>query len=112
MTTNFQAPTQIDLTDTETTLMTVGSTAGTIFKDGVVKVTNNTSATRLVYVYAVPSGASVSDTNAAANGMSVPARDYILIPVGRLGASGSIQAKADQTSSLTISLVSGNEYTP
>ncbi|MFD1216416.1 hypothetical protein [Microbulbifer celer] len=44
--------------------------------------------------------------------MSVPPNDYIIIPVPRLANGGSIQALADQASSVNVAPIGGKLHTP
>ena len=111
MSVTFPTANPLVLSTSTQTFLTVPSTSGLVARDLVVKITNSTAATRLVSVYGVPSGGTASTGNAVAYEMSVPPKDYVLIPVGRLGASGTVQAAADATG-LLITLESGNYYTP
>lgn len=83
-----------------------------ILQDLQVKITNVTAATRQVTMYALPSGASASDTYKIAPEMSVPPFDFIIVPVPRLSAGGSVQGFADAASSLTVQPIGGKLHTP
>ncbi|MDP5211365.1 hypothetical protein, partial [Microbulbifer sp. 2205BS26-8] len=75
----------IMLEDTISTLYAVPSSpSGTILQNLQIKITNTTSATRTVSVYAVPVSSSPAPDNAVALNMSIPPNDYILLPVERL----------------------------
>lgn len=94
-------------------IYTVPASPTTItLQDLKVKLTNTTAATRLVTVYAVPSGSAESNANAVLRLMSVPPYDYIMAAVPRLGAGGQIRALSDVTGSVSISAIGGKLHTP
>lgn len=88
------------------------SPSGITLQDMQLKLTNVTDATRTVTVHAVPAAGSPNDTNAIAKEMSVPPRDYIMLPVERLGADGTIQGLADMAGSVNIQAIGGKLHTP
>ncbi|WP_299942117.1 hypothetical protein [uncultured Microbulbifer sp.] len=88
------------------------SPSGTILQNLQVKITNTTSATRSVSVYAVPASSEPAPHNAVALNMSVPPNDYLLLPVERLANEGSIQAHADEPEALSAQPIGGKLYIP
>lgn len=102
------------LTTGAATIYTVPSTsvAGTVLRNMVIRVTNYSTATRSTTLHAVPSGGSVSNTNAFANAIAIPVNDYVDFQVPLLEVSGALQALADQNAALNIQFISGNLFTP
>lgn len=86
--------------------------SGVILQNLQLKLTNTSAATRTVSVYAVPSGSSPDPSNAIVLEMSVPPRDYIVVPVQRLANGGTIQALADQAGAVNIAPIGGKLHTP
>jgi hypothetical protein len=109
---DFPTATNLELTTSLQTLYTVPSTTGIILRNALVKVTNYSTATRLVDVYGVANTGTSSVSNADAYQLAVPPKDYVIIPIKRLAASAFIQAKADAASALTMGLLAGDLYTP
>ena len=88
------------------------SPSGIQLHDLQLKLTNVSSATRTVDLWAIPSGGSASDTTAIVVDFPIPPKDYVLVPLERLGASGTIEGLADQGSAVTIQPVGGKLHTP
>lgn len=101
------------LGDTVNTLYTVPSSpSGITLQDLQVKLTNTTTATRSVSVYAVQSAGSPTPDNAVVYEMTIPPNDYVMVPVERLPNSASIQAAADIASAVSIQPIGGKLHTP
>tara|TARA_B100000780_G_scaffold79934_1_gene54325 strand:+ start:3940 stop:4194 length:255 start_codon:yes stop_codon:yes gene_type:complete len=80
-------------------------------QDLTIKLTNATNATATASVWAVPSGGASSVTNAVVLDISIPAKDFILVPVERCGAGCLIKALASSTDAVTIQAVTGKLHT-
>ena len=80
-------------------------------QDLTIKLTNVTNATATASVWAVPSGGVSGVTNAVVLDMSIPAKDFILIPVERCSAGSSINALASSIDAITIQAVTGKLHT-
>lgn len=105
----FFAP--IELTAAAQTLYTVPGGAK-VLRNLYVKVTNYTGTARTVDVWNVPSGDARADDTAAVKGYAVPANDFVLIPVTRLAAGGTVEALADAITALVATPHGGDLYTP
>ena len=98
---------------TNGTVYTVQSSPTTItLQDLQLKLTNVTAATRTVTIYAVPPSGAPDPSNAVAIEMSIPPYDYMILPVERLAAGGSIQGLASAAASVNISPIGGKLHTP
>lgn len=98
---------------TISTLYTVPATPTTgTLQDLQLKLTNTSAATRTVTLYAVPSGRSVDVSTAIVVDMAVAPKDYILLPVERLGAGGTIQGLADVAADVSVQPIGGKLHTP
>lgn len=94
-------------------IYTVPSSPTTIILQELqIKVVNTSEATHTVTIYAVPSGGAASTSNAAAINMSVPPYDYVLIPVPRMAAGGTVEGFADTASVLSVQPIGGKLHTP
>ena len=80
-------------------------------QDLTLKLTNVTAATATASVWGIPAGSASSITTATAIDVSIPAKDFILIPVERLSAGASITALASSTDAITIQAVTGKLHT-
>lgn len=95
------------------TIYTLAASPSTsILQDLQVKLTNVSAATRTVTLYAVPSGGSVAPATAVAFELSIPPYDYIILPVERLGAGGTLQGFASAADSINIQPIGGKIHTP
>lgn len=83
-----------------------------ILQDLQLKITNTSTATRTVTLYAVPDGANVDVSTAIVVDMAIPPKDYLILPAERLGAGGSIQGFADVASVISVQPIGGKLHTP
>tara|TARA_R110002074_G_scaffold222928_1_gene393754 strand:- start:8 stop:355 length:348 start_codon:yes stop_codon:yes gene_type:complete len=100
------------LTVSDATVYEVPDTPITLtLQDLTLKLTNVTAATATASIYAVDAGGSASPANAAALDISVPAKDFILIPAPRLAAGSTISASASSDNAISIQAVTGKLHT-
>lgn len=109
MSVSFPTPSPLGLSTTSQTFYTAPATSGLVTDNIHLLVTNYSSATRKVTIYAVDDGASENQDASASYERSVPAYDSISVLVRRIPASGYIAALADANSALNITMHSGTE---
>lgn len=83
-----------------------------VTKNMQVKVTNTTSGSVTVTLYAVPASGTESDANAFAKDEAIPAKSSVTFNVPTLKAGDVLKALASAATSLTIHEAGGNLYTP
>lgn len=101
------------LNATVDTIYTVPSDlSGNILQELQLKLTNITNTQQQVSAWAVPSGQSAADRYALALDHPIAPNSFILIPVQRLAAGGSIQASTVNAGTVNIAPVGGKIHTP
>ena len=96
------------LNDTAGAIYSVPSTPVTAtLQDLTVKLTNVTVATCTASLWSVNVGDVASNTNAVVLDISIPAKDFVLVPVERMPAESSLSALASAIDSVTIQAISG-----
>lgn len=92
----------LELTTTAQTLFTVSQG---VIRGGSLLVSNKTSSPATVTIYKIPSGGPVAgdDGTNLHVGHSVPANDYIELPLPKIGATTTISALASANNALEIS---------
>lgn len=93
-------------------LYTVESPSANLLRNHAVRISNNTSSTRLVDVYAVPDGGSASTSNAVVFSKAVGPNDYIDIEIPDLKFDDEVRAKVDTTADVVAHSLTGNLYAP
>lgn len=99
-------------TATQTLYSVPSSPTNTILQEMQIKLTNITNGAQQVSVWAVPSGQSINDGFAVALNAVIPPNSFVLIPVQRLAAGGTIQAIAGVADAVNIAPVGGKLHTP
>jgi len=83
-----------------------------ILQEMTLKFHNRTAATRVVTAYAFSSG-TASTSNEVCFELTVPPKDYILVPVHRVeGATAAIQGFCDIANSVTVAPIGGKLHVP
>jgi len=90
------------------TIFTVA--AGQLLRGGIVRLTNTTVAPVTATLYAVPSGGALGPANACFPTKNIPANDYIDVALPLMRAGDFLQAVAGAAASISISAMSGANF--
>ena len=100
------------LTTVAVEIFNVSTPSGKLLRNCVVQISNTTSSTRLLNIWAIPDTDSATVTNAIALNKSIPPYDYIYIDIPELQSGDAVHASIDVNANVNIQYASGNLFTP